>query len=108
MTLYPDSSVFPGAGIFPGTTVDGLGPYVFSGVTIQRRIPIMAGLAALINFSAALLRIDGEWVETEFPSEQQLAAADLYFPGGYDTVVDTATADLLIASGYTVVDLTPS
>lgn len=102
-----------------GASSDGVGSLAFSGggsldvggsgdgVTVifrppvyQRRMPIMPGLAALINYSVALLRINGQWVETEFPSEQQINAADLYFPGGYENEIDLATAALLTNAGY--------
>lgn len=73
---------------------------VFSGPVRQRRMPIMPGLAALINYSPAVLRIGGEWIETEYPSEQQINAADYYFPGGYEIPVDDATAALLASAGY--------
>lgn len=73
---------------------------IFRPPVYQRRMPIMPGLAALINYSVALLRINGQWVETEFPSEQQINAADLYFPGGYENEIDMATAALLTNAGY--------
>lgn len=105
MTNYPGASLFPGANVFPGSGTTG-GPFLFLGKQFQRRMPIMAGLAALINFSASVLRIDGQWVDAEFPSEQQLAAADLYFPGGYQNIIyDVDVADALIAAGYDVTDL---
>lgn len=75
---------------------------VFRPPVMQRRMPIMAGLAALINYSPALLLINGQWVQTEFPSEQQINAASLYFPGGYEHDVDDATAVLLMAAGYSI------
>lgn len=72
------------------------------GVLAQRYVPLSPPLVALMNYSKAILRINGEWVEAEFPAEQQINAADIYIPGGYETLVDDATADLLIAAGYTV------
>lgn len=75
---------------------------IFKGVLAQRIVPLSGALAALMNYSRAVLRINGQWVETEFPTEEQIDAADLYFPGGYETVVDHTTATLLQAAGYTV------
>lgn len=75
---------------------------VFRTPYVQRRMPISPPLAALINFSVAVLRIGGQWIETEYPTEEQLNAADLYFPGGHENPVDQATADVLTAAGYTV------
>lgn len=75
---------------------------VFRGVLIQRRVPLSPPVVALLNFSKAVMRIAGEWVEAEFPTESQINAADLYFPGGYNTEIDQTTADVLTAAGYTV------
>lgn len=76
--------------------------YIFTTPVYQRRIPIMPGLAALMNYSVALLRIDGQWVEAEFPSESQINSADYYFPGGYELSVSLAEAAALAAGGYPV------
>lgn len=87
---------FSGAGSSPNPV------YTFNAPVYQRRMPIMPGLAALINYSVALMRIDGEWVETEFPSEQQINAADYYFPGGVQLTVTADEAAALVAGGYPV------
>lgn len=96
---------FPGAGSFPGATTYP-GVYKVRGILhtpiVQRRMPIAPPLAALINFSVAVLRIGGQWVETEYPTEEQINAADLYFPGGHENPVDDATATILTNAGYTV------
>lgn len=57
---------------------------------------------AVIPYSKAVLRIAGQWVETEWPTEDQVNSADYYFPGGYDIQVDAATAAVLTAAGYTI------
>lgn len=79
--------------------------YVFSPPYVQRYVPVIPPVNALMNFGLAVLRIDGQWVETEYPTEQQLDAADLYFPGGHDNPVDIPTATLLTAAGYTVTQI---
>lgn len=98
-----DAFDFSGTGTL---TMSGSGPgqrtYRFQTPVMQRRMPVMAGLAALINYSPALLRIDGQWVEAEFPSEQQIVRADIYLPGGYELVVDHDTASALVSGGFTV------
>lgn len=76
--------------------------YVFRTPYVQRRVPVIPPVNALMNFSLAVLRINGQWVETEYPSEQQIDAADLYFPGGHDNIVDAATALILQGAGYTL------
>lgn len=75
---------------------------IFRTPYVQRRMPISPPLSALINFSVAVLRIGGQWVETEYPTEEQINAADLYFPGGHENPVDPATAAILTAAGYQV------
>lgn len=82
--------------------------HVFIPPNVQRYVPVIPPVNALMNFGLAVLRIDGQWIETEYPSEEQLDAADLYFPGGYEFPVDSATADLLTAAGYTVTTIQES
>lgn len=74
---------------------------VFIPPYIQRRVPILGSLSALMNFGLAVYRINGEWFENEHPSWQELDAADLYFPGGHINPVDAATAQILTDAGYT-------
>lgn len=75
---------------------------VCRGVLAQRHLPVIPPVVALLNYSKAILRIEGEWVEAEFPAAQQIEAADIYVPGGYETPVDDALAAILTAAGYTV------
>ena len=49
-----------------------------------------------------VLLTDGVTQEVRFPSAEQEAAADQVFRGGYEHQVDSATAALLEANGYTV------
>lgn len=98
--LFPSGSLFPADTLFP--TGSGAFRLIFRPPIVQRRMPVMPGLAALINYSPALLRINGQWVQTEFPSEGQVTAADYYFPGGYELTIDAATAAVLTAAGYSV------
>lgn len=97
---------FTGAG---GLTLTGVAtlttPHtvgIFHTPYVQRRMPVFPPLYALINFSLAVLRINGQWVEVEYPTEEQINAADLYFPGGHENPVDQGTAAILTAAGYTV------
>lgn len=86
-----------------GLTISQVFPTtIFKGVLAQRLVPLSGALVALMNYSKAVMRINGEWVEAEVPSQSQIDAADLYFPGGYETIVDHTTATLLTAAGYTV------
>lgn len=50
------------------------------------------GISLLINGSIV--------TESRTPSQDDLAAADQYFLGGHVYSVDQATADILIAAGY--------
>lgn len=67
-----------------------------------RTFPMDGALRAQLQFGLAVLRIDGAWVETEFPTEEQVAAADLYYEGGRLHTVDDASAAVLTAAGYEV------
>lgn len=53
---------------------------------------IARGMSLLINGTTV--------TEIQTPSQDQLAAADQYFLGGSINTVDQATADILIAAGY--------
>lgn len=112
--MYLGATTFPGASTFPGVVaVDGGTPPppppppsppggIFRAPIYQRLMPISPPLMARMNYSKAVLRIQGQWVETEWPSADQIDAADYYFPGGHEIPVDQATADVLTAAGYTV------
>lgn len=100
---YPGAATFPGSNTYPGLSGSGA---IFRAPIHQRRYPLMPPLTVLMNYSVALLRIQGQWVETEYPTEEQINAADYYFPGGYEIPVDDVTAAVLTAAGYTV-DGTP-
>lgn len=95
--MYLGSTTYPGASTYPGVP----GGY-FRGVIVQRRVPVIPPLMALMNFSQAVLRINGQWIETDFPTEDQINSADMYFPGGYVTPVNPTQAAALVAAGYVV------
>lgn len=58
----------------------------------NRLTDIGRGISLLINGSTV--------TESRTPSQDDLAAADQYFLGGHNYEVDQATADILIAAGY--------
>lgn len=106
---YPGHLTFPGSTVVSGggggTTLPPVGTAIagiFRTPIYQRRYPVIPPLTALINYSKAVLRIGGQWIETEWPTEEQINGSDYYFPGGYDIAVDAATAAVLTAAGYTV------
>ena len=47
-------------------------------------------------------RIDGDFYEDRFPSQDDLASADLIYLGGHEYIVTTAEKNALEAAGYTV------
>lgn len=59
---------------------------------IGRITDIGRGVTLLINGSTV--------TEERTPYQDDLAAADQYFLGGHEYTVDQATADILIAAGY--------
>jgi hypothetical protein len=67
-----------------------------------RQFRIDGALRGSLQFGLSVMRIGGEWVETEFPTEDQAEAADLYFHGGHIHTIDDATAAILTAAGYEV------
>lgn len=103
-TAFNGTATFGGSGVLAAT--GHAGRLVFRGVLAQRRMPLSPPLTALINYSKAVLRINGEWIDLEYPAAEQIEAADIYFPGGYETPVDDATAALLTAAGYVVTIVT--
>lgn len=100
--ISPDSilsdAVVPGVTVSANQTVR----YTFIPPNFVRRVPLSGALIAEILFSRAILRIDGEFVETEFPSEAQVNAADLYYEGGHIHTIDSSAAAVLTAAGYEV------
>jgi hypothetical protein len=70
---------------------------------VHRHYPIEGALVATYQFGLAVLRVDGQWIETEFPSERQVAEADYFYSGGSIHEVDADTAAVLTAAGYDVV-----
>lgn len=89
-----------------GTLTASGGPparrYNFQTPVMQRYMPFLPALPVLMNYSPALLFIQGQWVQTEYPSAEQIAAATYYFPGGYELSLDHDTARALVVAGFTV------
>ena len=50
-----------------------------------------------------VLKIDGEYYEIRFPSQDDLALADIVYQGGHEYPVDAAEAAALQAAGYEVI-----
>lgn len=48
----------------------------------------------------SLMRNNGVWSVTTFPTEDVMKAADKFFLGGREYVIDEATYNELIAQGY--------
>lgn len=49
-----------------------------------------------------VLKIDGEYYETRYPSAEEVADADISYIGGYRYEVDAIEKAALEAAGYTV------
>jgi hypothetical protein len=49
-----------------------------------------------------VLKIDGEYFETRYPSAEEVADADIAYIGGYSYEVSTEEKASLEAAGYTV------
>lgn len=48
----------------------------------------------------SLMRNNGVWSTTTFPTEDVIAAADIFYLGGREYVIDLATYNELIAQGF--------
>ena len=82
-TWIPDGNVYsPYARLASRPNANGVG----------RITDIGRGVTLLINGSTV--------TENRTPSQDDLAAADQYFLGGHQYVVDQTTANILIAAGY--------
>lgn len=49
-----------------------------------------------------VLKIDGQYYETRFPSSEEVGAAQVAYVGGYSYTVDATEKAALEAAGYTV------
>jgi hypothetical protein len=74
----------------------------FTPPAAERLIRMEGALLLKAWHGLSVLRIAGEWVETELPTEQQVDAADLHFRGGCIYTIDDDTAAVLTAAGYEV------
>lgn len=99
---FPSSLLFPGSGVFPGVG-GGTASYTFIPPYVVRNVPMEGLLRMHIKYGVSVLRINGEWVETEHPTEQQARDADLHFQGGTINQIDATTAQALVAAGYDIV-----
>ena len=67
------------------------------------RHPLLARTKTRVGIS--VLKENGFYRQVRFPSDEEIAAADITYLGGYDHTVSDAEANSLRAAGYT--DLTP-
>jgi hypothetical protein len=69
-----------------------------------------AGLGPLfsryrLHKGVSVYKYDGEFYETRYPTEDEIAEAEVFYRGGYEYVIDDAAAAELVAAGYEVVAL---
>jgi hypothetical protein len=95
---YPSATTFPGQAQYPGI----YSTYRFTTPIVQRDYQMSGALRATYQFGLTVMRIDGQWVTTEFPSWEQEQSADLFFRGGYVHIINSATATALAAAGFEV------
>jgi hypothetical protein len=96
--LYPSDNSYPSDVVFPGTSTD----YRFTPPFVQHDFRISGALRATYKYGLTVMRIDGQWVTTEFPSWEQEQSADLFFRGGYIHTIDEVAAADLSAAGFEV------
>lgn len=95
---FPLLTRFPGEDTYPGVGRRFIPPFVI------RRHRIDGALFGDLQYGITVMRIDGAWVEAEFPSWEQESSADLLFRGGHVHEIDEDTAASLIAAGYTITE----
>lgn len=104
---FPGSTTFPGLLTFPGTaSLNPLARYRFAPPFVVRHHRIEGGLIGSLQYGLCVMRINGEWVESEFPSWEQEQAADLVYRGGTVNEVPASAAAALLAAGYEVTEIT--
>jgi len=76
-------------------------PYIEEGVDTGHR------LFNRMRFRKGLsvLKIDDEYLETRYPSQDELALCSLYYMGGHSYIVSDSEAADLTAAGYEVTAL---
>lgn len=69
---------------------------------VQYRTHTIAGrLRAVLPYGVTVFRtVEGEWIESEYPTDEALRAANLVYRGGCEYFIDQAAADVLTAAGY--------
>lgn len=97
-----DSIALTGEGTLTAVGSSPTKHYGFQAPIAQRYMPFLPALPVLMNYSPALLLIQGQWVQTEYPSAEQIDAATYYFPGGYELSIDHDAARALVLGGFTV------
>lgn len=102
---FPGPLTFPSPLLFPGITSGVNSGLLFQPPFVVREVRMEGALRMQLKYGLTVLRIDGAWVETEWPTQQQLEAADLWFPGGTVSTVDEITAAALLAAGYEITEL---
>lgn len=58
------------------------------------------GLVASYSQGLSVYRVGGQWVQRLAPTADDLAAADRYYPGGYEHLIPDAERSELIAAGF--------
>lgn len=56
-----------------------------------------------LSRGVSVFKLDGEYYEIRFPTQDDIDAADIFYMGGHEHVVTLEEKDDLEAAGYTVV-----
>ena len=76
-------------------------PYVEENLDTGHRLFMRMRLTRAIS----VLKIEGEYYEMRFPSQDEIAESDIVYHGGHEYYVDAAEAADLTAAGYEVIIL---
>lgn len=74
-------------------------PYVDENLDTRDRLFMRTKLTRAIS----VLKIDGEYYEMRYPSQDEIAEAQVVYQGGHDYYVSDAEAADLVAAGYEVI-----
>jgi hypothetical protein len=81
--------------------------YLFNTPTVEENLDVRDRLFMRTHLTRAVsvLKIEGEYYEMRYPSQDEIAEAQIVYQGGHEYHVSDAEAADLIAAGYEVTAL---
>ena len=81
--------------------------YLFNTPVVEENLDVRDRLFMRTHLTRAVsvLKIEGEYYEMRYPSQDEIAEAQVVYYGGHEYYVDDVEAADLVAAGYEVVAL---